>query len=105
MFKTIAAALTALKPGQVIKLLDKGPYREDLNKVLPEDVGLISEVGTRIEVPRWNKHYQLHQGNFYRGNYLEITGGARLAGLETHRPQAGIRQLLYGLADDQHPQG
>src|SRR5690606_38981016 len=40
-FKTIQAALDALQPGQVVKVLDAGPYYEQLTlKSAPEDCGL-----------------------------------------------------------------
>ncbi|HQU42313.1 MAG TPA: hypothetical protein PK867_05850, partial [Pirellulales bacterium] len=51
-FRTIQAALDALQAGQVVKVLDRGPYREQLNvNVLPADTGLVSEVDTSIELP------------------------------------------------------
>jgi hypothetical protein len=53
-FLTIQAALNALKPGQVVKVLDRGPYRESLRlEVVPEDTGLISEQNTLLELPKW----------------------------------------------------
>ncbi|HTU92477.1 MAG TPA: protein kinase, partial [Gemmataceae bacterium] len=49
-FKTIQAALDALKPHQVVKVLDRGPYRESgWTGGLPEDTGLISEEQTVVE--------------------------------------------------------
>jgi hypothetical protein len=53
-FLTIQAALNALKPGQVVKVLDRGPYRESLRlEAVPEDTGLISEQNTLLELPQW----------------------------------------------------
>jgi ribosomal protein S27E len=53
-FKTIKAALDALKPHQVVKVLDRGPYRESLQVgALPADTGLISEQQTVLEIPSW----------------------------------------------------
>lgn len=43
-FKTIQAALDALRPGHVVKVLDKGPYRELLDvRSPPDDTGLMSD--------------------------------------------------------------
>lgn len=54
-FKTIQAALDALLPGQVIKVLDRGPYRESLRRIpVPDDCGLISEAGTVLEVAEYS---------------------------------------------------
>lgn len=53
-FKTIQAALDALLPGQVVKVLDAGPYRERITaSALPKNTGLISEARTVIEVTEW----------------------------------------------------
>jgi hypothetical protein len=53
-FKTIQAALDALKPGQVVKVLDRGPYRERLSLgPVPEDTGLVSENRTILELSEW----------------------------------------------------
>ena len=54
--KKIQDALNNLKPGMYVKVLDKGPYRERLEATLPEDVGLISEVGSVIELPEWKSN-------------------------------------------------
>lgn len=53
-YDTIQAAVNALKAGQAVKVLDKGPYRERLIfESLPDDVGLISETGTVIKLKEW----------------------------------------------------
>jgi hypothetical protein len=53
-FMTIQKALNALKPGQVVKVLDRGPYRESLRlEAAPQDTGLISEQNTLLELPKW----------------------------------------------------
>jgi serine/threonine protein kinase len=50
-YKTIAAALAELKTGQVVQVLDEGPYRENLDvSELPPDCGLVSEARTVIRV-------------------------------------------------------
>ena len=52
-FKTIQAALDALQVGEVVQVLDRGPYREQLNSHrFPSDSGLISKVRTIIELPQ-----------------------------------------------------
>ncbi|HTU21870.1 MAG TPA: protein kinase [Gemmataceae bacterium] len=53
-FKTIQAALEALKPHQVVKVLDRGPYMESLKvDALPADTGLISEQQSVLQIPSW----------------------------------------------------
>ncbi|MBI1348706.1 protein kinase [bacterium] len=53
-FQTIQAALNALQPGQVVKVLDKGPYRERLDVTTPpDDTGLFCDQQTVIELPEW----------------------------------------------------
>ena len=91
MFKTIGAALDALEPGQAIKVLDKGPYREQLQKALPEDVGIISDVGTRIELPGYTKRGPDSERKdlyTYVGSRLYCSRGLRLAGFEFVVPVA-----------------
>ena len=51
-FKTIGAALRALKPHQAVRVLDRGPYFEFLrSQGLPDDTGLITETGCVIQAP------------------------------------------------------
>lgn len=89
--KTIEAALKALKKGEVVEVLDRGPYREVFELVqlaagltLPEDVGLISRVGTRIELRDWQQFdgVQDPQKHRYWGWFLHAPRGLRLSGLE-----------------------
>lgn len=62
MYRTISEAVVALKAGQVIKVLDKGPYRENVPyRAMPPDTGLVSLVGTRVET----------------GNYIPLTNQRR----------------------------
>lgn len=49
-FKTIQAALDALRPGQCVRVLDLGPYRENLVFRPPPDSGLIAEKNAIVEV-------------------------------------------------------
>lgn len=87
-FKTISAAMDALKRGQVVKVLDKGPYRERLNKDLPEDVGLVSEVGTRVEIPEWLKPGPGGPNKFiYNGWWFRCPRHLRLSGFEIAGPK------------------
>jgi hypothetical protein len=81
-FKTIQAALNALKKGQVVKVLDRGPYREMLLlENPPEDVGLISECQTMVVLPEW-KTAQISKPYVYtRGFSLVRAKGFRLSGL------------------------
>jgi WD40 repeat protein len=48
-FKTIQAALDALEEGQLVRVLDRGPYRENLAATPPQNTGLISDANTVIE--------------------------------------------------------
>ncbi|HTI50572.1 MAG TPA: hypothetical protein VL475_06470, partial [Planctomycetaceae bacterium] len=52
-FATIQAALQALKPGEAVHILDRGPYRERLDFHPPDDTGLFSKVGTVVELEGW----------------------------------------------------
>ncbi len=55
-FRTIAEAVKALKPGQVVEILDQGPYRENLwIEDPPADTGLLSHVNTMIQAVEWRQ--------------------------------------------------
>jgi len=79
-FKTIQEALNALQPHQVVKVLDRGPYRERLELLtIPEDAGLISEQRTVLEIPQW-KGFQGHEfagANGFRLNGFELLAPAK----------------------------
>jgi len=80
-FKTIQAALDALQPGQAIKVLDAGPYRERLEKEeLPADTGLVSEKMTVLELPAYHFHYKDADHEYYKGHYFRDVDGFRIAG-------------------------
>lgn len=89
--RTILAAFKALKPGQYVKVLDKGPYRETL--VIdspPENIGLISDVGTRIEPERWHEwgpHPDIKGKKIYLATVLTRMNGFRLSGFEFEMPK------------------
>ncbi|HEX7378645.1 MAG TPA: protein kinase, partial [Pirellulales bacterium] len=89
-FKTIQAALDALQAGQVVKVLDRGPYREQLNvRVLPADTGLVSEVGTSIEPPAYGV---INKGSVWEAevaHYFRQMEGFRLAGFTIASPEPG----------------
>jgi len=104
-FKTIEEALDALKPGQAVRILDKGPYRERLTKDLPENVGLVSEVGTRIELAPWRRGGQpVDNGKTgYFGACLRCPRNLRLSGLELVCPRvetdAGLTNAFCIITD------
>ena len=79
-----------LKPGWYVKVLDKGPYRERLKATLPADVGLISEVGSVIELPEWDgtKDSVDPAKTWDWGSDLTCARGVRLAGFEFIGPRA-----------------
>jgi len=80
-FKTIQAALDALQPGQVIKVLDAGPYRERLEmEDVPADTGLVSEKMTVLELPAYQFHYKDADHEYYKGHYFRDMDGFRIAG-------------------------
>jgi serine/threonine protein kinase/tetratricopeptide (TPR) repeat protein len=88
--RTIQDALNALKPGQYVKVLDKGPYRETIiHHRAISDYALVSEVGTRIEVPQWHKWGPSpndKEKSIYQGCFLSSPNGLRLSGIEFHLP-------------------
>jgi hypothetical protein len=67
-FKTIQAALNELKPHQAVKVLDPGPYRENLRlDITPEDTGLLSERQTVLEFSDWKEGGIGHSFQYTRG--------------------------------------
>ena len=80
-FNTIQAALNAVQPGQVVKVLDRGPYRERLHlENVPPDTGLISEQRTVVELPDWWR-VDARVGHFFRN-----VDGFRLSGFRLTFP-------------------
>ncbi|HEV3003488.1 MAG TPA: protein kinase, partial [Pirellulales bacterium] len=57
-FKTIQAAIDALKPGQAVEILDRGPYPETLLVAGLKDGGLFSRAGTVIEPGGKRREYR-----------------------------------------------
>lgn len=87
-------------------MLDKGPYRERLDKDLPENVAIFSDVGTRIEWGDWSKLEPRPDDptkfNF-GGMVLRCPRNLRLAGLEIvggkAEPDAGFTSVMNVTAD------
>ncbi|HQU42315.1 MAG TPA: protein kinase, partial [Pirellulales bacterium] len=87
-FKTIQAALDALQPGQVVNVLDRGPYRERLVlEGLPADTGLVSRAGTRIELSEWKSVPHGDFADYHEGHVFSGIDGFRLHGFELAFPQ------------------
>lgn len=100
-FTTIQAALDALQPGQVVKVLDKGPYRERLEvQSPPRDTGLISEVQTIVELSAWKREGE----SGLLGHVFVFTDGFRVNGFgfgiapELHKPAYG-HGITFGEAN------
>ena len=67
-YKTIQSAVDALKPGQVVEVLDPGPYEESLDLTPPHNTGLISRSRTSIRAANWTRTAQTEQiGHAIRG--------------------------------------
>jgi hypothetical protein len=78
-FETIQAALDTLKPGQVVKVLDRGPYQEQLSFVDQINTGLVSEVGTVVSPTAWKPdptHRDLHLHTLTNATGVRISGFA-----------------------------
>lgn len=87
-FTTIQAALDALQPGQVVKVLDRGPYRESLRCTAPRDTGLISDVQTVVEAIDWPAETHPHD--------IVLIEGFRLNGFRVQaRPRKGWFEILH----------
>jgi hypothetical protein len=101
-FKSIQAALNALEGHQVVKVLDRGPYRETLRlETVPEDTGLISERNTIVELPKWSPLPR--DPNADIGHYFEAVDGFRLSGFCFLTPLP--RQYCYVIRWDACPSG
>ncbi|MBS0260662.1 MAG: protein kinase, partial [Planctomycetes bacterium] len=94
-FNTIQAALEALQAGEVVQVLDRGPYRERLQlQSPPDDIGLISEVQTRIELEQLGPggHDAAQWGHFFKN-----ANRLRIHGLEFQIPPAPANQVTIGM--------
>ncbi len=100
-FKTIQAALDALEPHQVVKILDRGPYRESLRAgALPADTGLVSEQQTVLELPGWLNAKGDDIGKTYL--FFAPLDGFRLSGLRVVVPP---RKDWGAIIEVWHPSG
>jgi serine/threonine protein kinase len=79
-FSSINSAIRELQPGQVVEILDRGPYNESLDIVTPPaDTGLISRCDTIIDgIPEQLPRTLPHLMNLHR---IHNTVGFRLRGL------------------------
>lgn len=101
-FKTIQEALNALELGQVVKVLDKGPYRERLQLLdLPPDTGLVTDQETVLELPEWHS-IQEPFGVSALGHNLRNLRGFRLSGFTLTFPDKLAAPVSYGLLADGH---
>jgi hypothetical protein len=81
MFTKIQDALDKAKPGQVVKILDRGPYRERLTKENFPDGGLISESSTIIE-PSDYEQGELNSEPYLLAHRFQSSTGLRIAGID-----------------------
>lgn len=105
-FKSIQTALEALQPGEVVEVLDQGPYVETIKivKPLPEDTGLFSRVGTVVGTPEWRTiAHRLGHENIY-GHYLLVEGSFRFQGFKFEMEEAspGAKVVTINGAYDKH---
>lgn len=96
MFTTIQAALNAQKDGQVVQVLDRGPYRESLGWKNKSGCGLVSNVGTLVNVAQWIPH--VFDTKLLRSHYLENLKDCRLHGFTLLGDAPGDQpaMLLHG---------
>jgi len=84
-FRSVVVALNAVGPGQYVRILDRGPYREQLEfggRLIAADIGLVGDRSV-IELPEWTLGV-----NESIGHSLRPEGGLRLSGIEFRFPQA-----------------
>lgn len=94
-FKTVQAALDAVQTGQVVKVLDRGPYHERLElQSPPADIGLISEAQTRIEFTEFKPSSSDVQG---WGHFFSRADRLRIHGFEFQIPQVPANYVTIGI--------
>ena len=93
MFESISEAIAHLRPHQVVRVLDRGPYRERIHVTkLPIDVGLVSDVDTRFELTSWGVSNDRPHNLCFEGCKFEELVGFRLSGFEFVAPPSPERQ-------------
>jgi hypothetical protein len=76
MFTKIQEALDALKPGQVVEVLDRGPYEENLKvNSVPDNTGWVSQVCTIVRATN-----SQNLDNEFCSHLLVTDGGFRVHG-------------------------
>ncbi|HEX7379048.1 MAG TPA: hypothetical protein VF278_18140, partial [Pirellulales bacterium] len=99
-FKTIKEALEALLPGQVVRVLDRGPYPVSLNLAnLADDIGLVSDRQTVLEISAWIPETQGSQ--HLAGMHFAYLSGFRLHGftIVAKKPPHGTSLAFGNCAD------
>jgi len=92
MFTKIQDALDALKPGQAIELLDRGPYDEAIDmRNAPGstngnfDSGVISQVGTVVSIRQWIENI----------GHVPVVGGRQYFGWRIGRGKLRISGIMF----------
>ncbi len=81
IFTSIQSALNALKRGQVVNVLDNGPYRENLSVLaVPDECGLVSKVGTLIAPDGYKYYAEEPSGRNWQAHHVKSQGSFRLSG-------------------------
>ena len=101
--KRFSLAQCALKPTQVVEVLDRGPYREIFDINPPTDTGLISRHNTVIELHGRRKSYSAEGKG--QNHHFAAVDRFRLEGLMFHAPdltdfEDHSNTLMMGLAGD-----
>jgi hypothetical protein len=85
MFTKIQDALDALKPGQVVEVLDQRPYVETLSVLAaPSDRGLVTRTATQLRVAKWDEQPNATDGFTWNGHRIVSPKGFRLSGFVFH---------------------
>ncbi len=85
-FRTIAEAVKSLKPGQVVEILDQGPYRENVwIENPPPDTGIVSRSYPIVLPDRWRvEALDLQYGT---AHHVNASGSFRVSGLVISHPK------------------
>ncbi len=100
-FTTIQEALDAQNDGEVVRILDKGPYRESLRWEKKKDCGLIASPGTVIEVSKWSTESP-EDKVYIRGHHFSDLQDVRVHGVDFLCPIdfTDTRRLIMAVAVD-----